>query len=67
MAIQQTLLGGSGKSMDEIFSTDPYTGNGSSSDTTATQSIVNGIDLTSTDGGGLVWMKKGYYRTPLLV
>lgn len=53
MGIQQNLLGG-GHSMDEIFSIDLYTGNAGSS-TPDTQSIVNGIDLSSE--GGLVWIK----------
>ena len=56
MAIQQNLLAG-GRSIDEIFSTDLYTGNGSATDTTVTQTIVNGIDLASNEGGGLVWIK----------
>ena len=56
MGIQQTLLGG-GRSINEIFKTDLWTGNGSATDTTVTQTITNGIDLTSTDGGGLVWIK----------
>lgn len=56
MGIQQTLLGG-GRSIDELFSTDLYTGNGSATDTTVTQTIVNGIDLASNEGGGLVWIK----------
>ena len=53
MAIQQMLLGGS-LSIDSLFSTDLYTGNAAS--TPNTQSIVNGIDLTSSNGG-LVWIK----------
>ena len=52
MAIQQMLLGGS-LSIDSLFSTDLYTGNATS--TPNTQSIVNGIDLSSE--GGLVWLK----------
>ena len=53
MAIQQMLLGGS-LSIDSLFSTDLYTGNAAS--TPNTQTIVNGIDLTSSNGG-LVWIK----------
>lgn len=52
MAIQQMLLGGN-LSIDSLFSTDLYTGN--SLQTPNTQSIVNGIDLSSE--GGLVWIK----------
>ena len=47
MAIQQMLLGGS-LSIDSLFSTDLYTGNATS--TPNTQSIVNGIDLSSEGG-----------------
>lgn len=52
MGIQQNLLGG-GPSIDDLFSIDLYTGNAAS--TPDTQSIVNGIDLSSK--GGLVWIK----------
>ena len=54
MAIQQMLLGGSSLSIDSLFSTDLYTGNAAS--TPNTQTIANGINLTSSDGG-LVWIK----------
>lgn len=52
MAIQQMLLGGS-LSIDSLFSTDLYTGNALS--TPNTQTIANGINLSSE--GGLVWIK----------
>jgi hypothetical protein len=52
MAIQQMLLGGR-LSIDSLFSTDLYTGNATS--TPNTQTITNGIDLSSE--GGLVWIK----------
>ena len=47
--LQQAAAGAGGVSVDDVFSTFLYTGNGS------TQTITNGIDL---DGeGGLVWIK----------
>jgi len=42
-------IGGASLTVDQVFSTDIYTGNGS------TQSINNGIDLSGE--GGLVWIK----------
>ena len=47
--LQQAAAGAGGVSVDDVFSTFLYTGNGS------TQTITNGIDL---DGeGGMVWIK----------
>ena len=52
MSMMQMLLGAGGAAglkVEDVFSTDLYSGDGS------TQSITNGIDLAGE--GGLVWVK----------
>jgi len=50
--LQQAAAGAGGVSVDDVFSTHIYTGNGSSTPRT----IINNINLQ--DNGGLVWIKK---------